>query len=210
MRKPGISETRENIFKFIQTFLSERGYAPTVRDIVKGCNLSSTAVVQHHLNVLEKQGYLHRDPQVVRSIQLMEKDIIEVPLLGTIAAGEPIPVPDSETWTAVAEETLKLTPDIVEKRNDIYALRVKGTSMLDALINDGDIVIMEATQTAADGEMVAVWLKDEKEVTLKRIYREPDRVRLQPANQEIQPIYARPENVEVQGRIITVLRKLGY
>lgn len=209
MRKPGISETRENIFKFIQSFLSERGYAPTVRDIVKGCNLSSTAVVQHHLNVLEKQGYLHRDPQVVRSIQLMEKDIIEVPLLGTIAAGEPIPVPDSETWTAVAEETLKLTPDIVQKRNNIYALRVKGISMLDAFITDGDIVIMEATQTAEDGEMVAVWLKDEKEVTLKRIYRESDRVRLQPANQEIQPIYARPENVEVQGRIITVLRKLG-
>jgi len=209
MRKPGISETRENIFKFIQTFLSERGYAPTVRDIVKGCNLSSTAVVQHHLNVLEKQGYLHRDPQVVRSIQLMGKDIIEVPLLGTIAAGEPIPVLDSETWTAVAEETLKLTPDIIEKKNNIYALRVKGTSMLDALITDGDIVIMEATQTAEDGEMVAVWLKDEKEVTLKRIYRESDRVRLQPANQEIQPIYARPENVEVQGRIITVLRKLG-
>jgi repressor LexA len=209
MRKPGISETRENIFKFIQSFLSERGYAPTVRDIVKGCNLSSTAVVQHHLNVLEKQGYLHRDPQVVRSIQLMEKDIIEVPLLGTIAAGEPIPVPDSETWIAVAEETLKLTPDIVQKRNNIYALRVKGISMLDAFITDGDIVIMEATQTAEDGEMVAVWLKDEKEVTLKRIYRESDRVRLQPANQEIQPIYARPENVEVQGRIITVLRKLG-
>jgi len=210
MRKPGISETRENIFKFIQSFISERGYAPTVRDIVKGCNLSSTAVVQHHLNVLEKQGYLHRDPQVVRSIQLMEKDIIEVPLLGTIAAGEPIPAPDSETWTTVAEETLKLTPDIVEKRNNIYALRVKGISMLDALINDGDIVIMEATQTAEDGEMVAVWLRDEKEVTLKKIYRESDRVRLQPANQQIKPIYARPENVEVQGRIITVLRKLGH
>ena len=140
----------------------------------------------------------------------MEKDIIEVPLLGTIAAGEPIPAPDSETWTTVAEETLKLTPDIVEKRNNIYALRVKGISMLDALINDGDIVIMEATQTAEDGEMVAVWLRDEKEVTLKKIYRESDRVRLQPANQQIKPIYARPENVEVQGRIITVLRKLGH
>ncbi len=210
MRKPGISKTRENIFKFIQSFLSERGYAPTVRDIVKGCNLSSPALVQHHLNILERQGYIHRDPQAVRSIQLVEKDIIEVPLLGTIAAGEPIPVPDSETWTTVAEETLKLTPDIVERRNNIYALRVKGISMLDALINDGDIVIMEATQTAEDGQMVAVWLKEQREVTLKRIYRESDRVRLQPANQEIKPIYARPENVEVQGRIITVLRKLGH
>jgi repressor LexA len=208
MRKPGISETRENIFKFIHSFVSERGYAPTVRDIVKGCNLSSTAVVQHHLNVLERQGYLHRDPQVVRSIQLMEKDVVQVPLLGVIAAGEPIPVPDSETWTSVAEETLKLTPDIVGKRNNIYALRVKGTSMLDALINDGDIVIMEATQSVEDGEMVAVWLRDEQEVTLKKIYREPENIRLQPANSEMKPIYARPNDVEVQGRVIAVLRRL--
>lgn len=208
MRKHGISKTRENILKFIHGFIDERGYAPTVRDIVKGCNLSSTAVVQHHLNILEKEGRIHRDPQVVRSIQLVEKDIIQVPLLGTIAAGEPIPVPDSDTWIQVPQETLKLTTDIVGGRRNIYALKVKGTSMIDSLINDGDIVVMAATQTVDDGEMVAVWLKDEQEVTLKKIYRESGRIRLQPANSEIEPIYTRPENIEVQGKVVAVLRRL--
>ena len=210
MRKPGISETRENILKFIQNFIDERGYAPTVRDIMKGRNLSSTAVVQHHLNILEREGHIHRDPQVVRSIQLVEKDIIEVPLLGTIAAGKPIPVPDSDSWVKAAEEMLKLTTDVVGNKGNIYALKVKGTSMLDALINDGDIVIMEDTQTAEDAEMVAVWLKDEQEVTLKKIYHESKRIRLQPANSEMKPIYARPENVEVQGKVVAVLRRLAH
>jgi len=210
MRKPGISETRENILKFIQNFIDERGYAPTVRDIMKGCDLSSTAVVQHHLNVLERESRIRRDPQVVRSIQLLERNIIDVPLLGTIAAGKPIPVPDSDNWVKGPEEMLKLTPDVVGSKGNIYALKVKGTSMLDALINDGDIVIMEDTQTAEDSEMVAVWLKDEQEVTLKKIYHESKRIRLQPANSEMKPIYVRPENVEVQGKVIAVLRKLAH
>jgi repressor LexA len=209
MRRPGISETRQSILKFIQDFINDKGYAPTVRDIVKGCGLSSTAVVQHHLNILEREGHIHRDPQVVRSIQLVERDIIDVPLLGTIAAGKPIPVPDSDSWVNVPEEMLKLPTDIVGKRDNIYALRVKGTSMLDALVNDGDIVIMEGTQTAEDGEMVAVWLKDEQEITLKKIYREPGRIRLQPANEQMEPIFTNPENVEVQGEVVAVLRRVS-
>jgi repressor LexA len=209
MRKPGISETRESILKFIQDFINDKGYAPTVRDIVKGCGLSSTAVVQHHLNILEREGHIHRDPQVVRSIQLVERDIIDVPLLGTIAAGKPIPVPNSDSWVNVPQETLKLATDVVGNSDNIYALRVKGISMLDALINDGDIVIMEATQTTEDGEMVAVWLKDEQEVTLKRIYREAGRIRLQPANQQMEPIYTSPENVEIQGKVVAVIRRLN-
>ncbi len=210
MRKPVVSKTRENILKFIQGFVDEKGYAPTVRDIVKGCNLSSTSVVQHHLNILEREGHIHRDPQVVRSIQLMEKDVVEVPLLGVIAAGKPIPAPDSDTWVNPPEEMLKLTADVVGNKSDIYALKVKGTSMLDALINDGDIVIMEVTQTAEDGEMAAVWLKNEQEVTLKKIYRESGHIRLQPANSEMKSIYTRPENIEVQGKVVAVLRKLDH
>lgn len=209
MRKPGISETRKNILKFIQISITDRGYAPTVRDIVKGCKLSSTAVVQHHLNVLEREGYIHRDPQVVRSIQLPERNVIDVPLLGTIAAGTPIPVPNSDSWVNAPEETLKLTMDVVGNNDNIYALRVKGTSMLDALINDGDIVVIEAMQTCEDGETVAAWLKDEQEVTLKRLYHESERIRLQPANNEMEPIYTKPENIEVQGRVIAVLRRLA-
>jgi len=207
MRKP---EVRERILEFIRRSFEEKGYAPTVRDIMKGCNLSSTSVVQHHLNILEREGRIHRDPQVVRSIQLMEKDVVEVPLLGTIAAGKPIPVPDSDTWVSPPEETLKLTADVVGNKRNVYALQVKGTSMLDALINDGDIVVMEAVPTAEDGETVAVWLKDRQEVTLKKIYREPGRIRLQPANEQMKPIYAKPDDIEVQGKVVAVVRRLNY
>ena len=203
------SELRERILEYIRLFFDERGYAPTVRDILKGCDISSTSLVQYHLNILEKEGQIRRDPEVFRSIQLVEKDILEVPLLGTIAAGEPIPVVDSDTWSKRAEAMLRLTTDVVGSRGDIYALKVKGTSMLDALINDGDVVIMEAARTAEDGEMAAVWLKDEQEVTLKKIYREPGRIRLQPANSEMRAIYTGPENIEVQGKVVAVLRKLG-
>jgi repressor LexA len=206
MRKP---EVRERILGYIRRFFDEKGYAPTVRDIMRGCNISSTSLVQYHLNVLEKEGQIHRDPEVFRSIQLMEKDVIEVPLLGAIAAGKPIPVPGSDTWVNPPEEMLKLTANVVGNKSNIYALKVKGTSMLDALINDGDIVFMEVTQTVEDGEMAAVWLKSEQEVTLKKIYREPGRIRLQPANSEMKPIYTRPENIEIQGKVVAVLRKLG-
>jgi repressor LexA len=206
MRKP---EIRERILEFIRHSFDEKGYAPTVRDIMRGCNISSTSLVQYHLNVLEKEGHIHRDPEVFRSIQLVEKGIIEVPLLGTIAAGEPIPVLDSGTWISSAEEILRLTMDVVGNKGDIYALKVKGTSMLDALINDGDIVIMEAVQSAENGEMAAVWLKDKQEVTLKKIYREPSRIRLQPANEQMEPIYLIPEDVEVQGKVVAVLRRLN-
>lgn len=205
MRKP---EIRGRILEYIRRFFDERGYAPTVRDILRGCNISSTSLVQYHLNVLEKEKQIRRDPEVFRSIQLVEKDIIEVPLLGTIAAGEPIPVVDSGTWSNRAEETLRLTTDVVGNKGHIYALKVKGTSMLDALINDGDVVIMEVAQTAEDGEMAAVWLKNEQEVTLKKIYREPGRIRLQPANSEMKAIYTGPENIEVQGKVVAVLRRL--
>jgi repressor LexA len=205
MRKP---EIREKILEYIRRFFDEKGYAPTVRDIMRGCSISSTSLVQYHLNVLEKEGQIHRDPEVFRSIQLMEKDVVEVPLLGAIAAGKPIPVPDSDTWVNPPEEMLKLTSNVVGNKSNIYALKVKGTSMLDALINDGDIVFMEVTQTVEDGEMAAVWLKNEQEVTLKKIYREPGRIRLQPANSKMKPIYTKPANIEVQGKVVAVLRKL--
>ncbi len=208
MRKPGHSETRERILKFIRDFIDDRGYAPTVRDIVKGCRLSSTAVVQHHLNVLEREGHIHRDPAVFRSIQLTGKrNMVSVPLLGIIAAGEPIPVPSPETWTSQALEVLELSDELTQGKQ-VYALRVKGLSMVDALIDDADIVLMEPATTANDGDMVAVWLRDEQEVTLKRIYLEPGRVCLRPANRTMASVYHRPENVEVQGRVIGVLRKL--
>ena len=207
MRKPGLNSTRENILQFIHGFIDERGYSPTVRDILKGCGISSTAVVQYHLDVLEKEGRIHRDPEIFRSIRLSEKKgSIMIHVLGTIAAGTPIPVPNSDNWTQ-ATETLELPQDMVGKK-PVFALKVKGQSMIDALIDDGDIVLMETANSAENGEMVAVWLKDREEVTLKRFYAGKDKVILQPANQTMKPILQNPDNVEIQGKVIGVIRKL--
>jgi len=206
-----ISSTRQRILTFIRDFLEDKGYAPTVRDIVRGCNISTTSVVQHHLDKLEREGYIQRDPQVFRSIRLVGKGqpvSIEVPLLGTIAAGEPIPVPTPDTWVTTPQETLRLTKELTQGKEAVYALKVKGTSMIDALIDDGDIVLMQPVSAVHDGDMVAVWLKDRQEVTLKKLYREPDRICLKPANRMMEPIYENPENVEIQGKVIGVLREL--
>jgi repressor LexA len=209
MKKPGINQTRENVLSYIRDFLDDKGYAPTVRDILKGCSISSTAVVQHHLNILEREGHIHRDPEIFRSIQLLGRsNIVHIPLLGTIAAGAPIPVPTSESWQIDPLETLDLTDDLTQGKENVFALKVKGLSMIDALIDDGDTVLMQATNSAENGDMVAVWLKDKQEVTLKRFFNEQDKIRLQPANTQMKPIYADPKNVEVQGKVVGVIRKL--
>lgn len=208
MKKSSTNTTREKIRDFINAFFEDRGYAPTVRDILKGCSLSSTAVVQHHLNILEREGYIHRDPEVFRSIQLMDrKNLIKVPVLGTIAAGDPIPVPTSDSWETEAIDTLDLTDEITEGK-DVFALKVKGLSMIDALIDDGDIVLMQPTNTAVDGDMVAAWIEDKQEVTLKRVFHESNRIRLQPANSTMEPIYVNPDNLNIQGKVVGVIRKL--
>jgi repressor LexA len=208
MKKPGISPTRQRIFKYIHDFFDEKGYAPTVRDILKGCSISSTAVVQHHLNVLEKEGRIHRDPEVFRSIQLADKtNLVRIPLLGTIAAGQPIPVPSSDTWETEALDTLELTDEITQGK-EVFAVKVKGFSMIDAYISDGDIVLLQPVHSVNDGEMVAAWLKEDQEVTLKKIYRDKAQVRLQPANTQMEPIYVEPENVEIQGKVVGVIRKI--
>ncbi len=215
MRQINRNQTRERIFQYIRSFLHEHDYAPTVRDILKGCDISSTAVVQHHLDVLQREGRILRDPEVFRSIRLtdntarstMKNNIVNVPLLGMIAAGEPIPVPDADTWQKQELETIEL-PHEITGNHEVFALKAKGQSMIDALIDDGDIVIMEPVHTAQAGEMVAVWLKDRREVTLKRIYFERDSIRLQPANQTMKPIFQPVDNVEIQGRVIGVIRKL--
>jgi len=206
---------RQQIIDFIRNFMEEKGYPPTVRDIQYGCGISSTSVVDYHLKVLEKSGHLRRDPEVSRGIDLLDRSPvlsskIQVPIIGYIAAGEPIPVPTDDTWDAAAgAEMFEVSKELTQGRPDIYALKVKGWSMIDALINDGDIVLMQYVNTVDNGEMAAVWLKAEKEATLKKVYMEPGRVRLQPANRQMKPIYTDPENVEIQGRVIAVIRQLG-
>jgi len=205
-----LTQKRQQLLDFITSFVRKKGYAPSVRDIARGCNISSSSVAQYHLNVLEREGYIHRDREVSRSIGLLREstDIVRIPLLGVIAAGKPIPVPSEDTWTTPPQESLEIPHTLVGSRDKLFALRVKGTSMIDALISDGDVVLMQSLNSAQDGDMVAVWLKDEQEVTLKRIYREPKRICLKPANSLMKPIYTSPDNVEIQGKVVGVLRKL--
>lgn len=206
-----LSTKQKQILSFLTHFLQEKGYPPSIRDVGKACGISSTSVVNYNLNILERERYIRRDPEVSRGIEVVKRPrrdrIVHVPLLGYIAAGHPIPVPDEETWNSITPlEVLELTQQVTKNKKNLYALKVNGMSMIDAFINDGDIVLMQSAQTAENGEMVAVWLKAEKETTLKRFYAEGGRVRLQPANQEMKPIYVDSENVEIQGKVVGVLR----
>ncbi len=210
-----LSSKQRCVVNFIRSFLLDNSYPPSIRDIVAGCNLSSTSVADYNLNILEKKGYLRRHREVSRGIELLTRppapeDRVLVPIIGVIAAGQPIPVPDDDIWdSTAASETVELTSGLTRGREGIYALKVKGSSMMDALINDGDMVLMQHVSVVENGEMAAVWLKSEREVTLKKFYAEPGRIRLQPANSQMKPIYALPDNIEVQGRVIAVIRQLG-
>ena len=211
-----LSERQNKILEFLKTFTLDNGYPPTIREIGKAVGITSTSVVNYNLDALQRAGYIYRDRTVSRGIRLAEGleelvsavDLIRIPLLGRIAAGAPIEVPegafDKDT------DTIELTPDLLPaQREGIYALKVQGTSMIDALINDGDIVVMRHTTTANNGDMVAAWLADREETTLKRFFHEGDRVRLQPENQTMDPIYVDADKVQVQGRVVTVIRQLN-
>ncbi len=205
-----LSEKQQRILKFLGDFIEEKDYPPSIRDIQRGCSISSTSVVDYNLKRLEERGYIRRDREVSRAIELLDRSggrrrrRLTVPLLGKIAAGSPIPTPP-ETLPPDYEE-VEVTEQETRGRPRAFALRVEGTSMIDALINDGDIVILEPTQSCDDGEMVAVWLKAENETTLKKLYHEGDRIRLQPMNAQMGPIYTPAENVEVQGRVLSSIR----
>lgn len=211
-----LSAKQQSILRFIRDFLREKDYPPSIRDIQEGCNISSTSVVDYNLKALERMGFLRRDREVSRAIELLDRGsrrtrTLFVPVVGQIAAGQPIPVPGAESFSpAEFEEDVEVTPEMTHGKDNVFALRVKGTSMIDALVNDGDLVLMEPTSAWDNGDMVAVWLKDRQETTLKKIYKEDgDRVRLQPANVTMEPIYANARDVEVQGKVLYRLGR-GY
>lgn len=213
MRKR-LSPKQQRILEFIREFYQENGLPPTVRDIQKACGISSTSVVDYNLHILQREGYLRRIPDVARGLELLEEGVrvrstVRVPLMGYIAAGEPVPVPSEEGWSTQPLETLELPRELLGGERNVYALRVRGTSMIDALIDDGDVVLVEPAHEVAAGQMAVAWLRREKEATLKRFYKEGNQVRLQPANTQMEPIYQPAENVEVQGRVVGVLRMLG-
>ena len=209
-----LSDKQRRIISYIDRFLTDKGYPPSIRDIQAGCKISSTSVVDYNLNILENRGYLRRHADVSRGITLLNREptselSVAVPVIGMIAAGEPIPVPTPDTWdVAAVSETMTVSRELTRDKEDVYALRVKGTSMIDALINDGDIILMQHVNAVENGEMAAVWLKEEKEATLKKVYAESNRIRLQPANEQMRPLFVAPENVEIQGKVIAVIRQI--
>lgn len=220
------AERKQKIIECIARTVAERGYPPSVREIADAVGLASTSAVHHHLITLERDGLLERGSHSSRALRLtargeaeiagphlvparvprrvtpfrmpVERDVLALPVLGEIAAGQPI-----EAY-ADGAESLDV-PRSLQARDDSYVLRVRGKSMIDALIDDGDYVVVQPQATARDGDIVVALLEDNG-VTLKRFYREQDRIRLQPANAEMEPIYA--SEVQIQGKVVGVIRKL--
>jgi len=218
------AERREKILDCIARTVTERGYPPSVREIADAVGLASTSAVHHHLLALERDGLLERGSHSSRALRLttraesargtaparrsgrvtpfrmpLERDVLRLPVLGEIAAGQPI-----EAYEEAAESLD--VPRSMPAHENAYVLRVRGKSMIDALIDDGDYVIVQPQATARDGDIVVALLEDNG-VTLKRFYRERDRIRLQPANDEMEPIYA--SEVQIQGKVVGVIRKLA-
>jgi repressor LexA len=225
-RKAGLSERHKNILKFLEKFQEENGFPPSIREIGENTNISSTSVVNYYLNQLEEMKYIERESNVSRGIRLIRtlegnllkaaqaiSDMFTVPVVGRIVAGEPVPVPssdfsyyDQETGIDIARSLLPAK----EKTEDLFALEVQGDSMIDAMVNDGDIVVMRPITRAENGEMVAVWLSDRDETTLKYFFSENGKVRLQPANPSMKPIIIdNPAQVQVQGKVVLVIRRMG-
>lgn len=213
--KNRLSQRQQRILEFIQKFMDEHQYPPTVRDIQNGCEVSSTSVVDYNLHKLQGMGYLRREPEVSRGIELIgeglrgsKRDIQSVPIMGSIAAGEPLQVPDAPAYASESVDTIDLPPFLTRDRQNVFALRVKGTSMIDALVADGDLVLLEPASDASNGEMVAAWIDSKEETTLKRFYMEGDMVRLQPENETMEPIMVSAKDVSVRGKVVGVVRTM--
>ncbi len=218
--KKELSERQQNVLNFIRAHMKMRGYPPTVREIGEAVGVKSTSLVTYYLKQLEERGLITREASKSRAILLTQKSIvpesipvqidnrnvISVPFLGYIAAGLPINVdalPESEL------DAIQINKALFKREfSNLYALEVQGNSMIDALINDGDMVILQHQQTIDNGQMAAVWLKSREETTLKKVYQEGKRIRLQPANPTMEPIYVAANDVEIQGKVVLVIRRL--
>ena len=201
-----LTKRQKEVVDFIAKFVDDNGYSPSYEEIARGLNLASLATVHKHISALETKNYLKRGFNRSRSLDLGPKYMqehrrqreMEVPLLGRIAAGKPV--------EAVEQRATLSFADFAGHR-DTYALEVRGDSMIEDHICDGDMILVERTAEVHDGDIV-VALVSEAETTLKRIYREAgDRIRLQPANSSLEPIFVPASEVQVQGRLLAVLRK---
>lgn len=232
-RSKNLTERQLRILQVLEDFQKTVGYPPSIREIGIKAKISSTSVVNYYLDQLEEMGYIQRVGKVSRGIKLLHTpaqpaaalssavaavrervgEMLRIPMVGRIVAGAPMPVPQSDFAYYDTESAVDVAASLLpnrERGNDLFALEVQGDSMIDALVYDGDIVIMKPALTAHNGEMVAVWLNDRDETTLKYFYLEKDgRVRLQPANRTMQPIYIdNPSNVQIQGKVVMVIRQI--
>lgn len=214
-RKEGLSEPQKKVLEVLGFYQQRFGYPPSIREIQVRAGLSSTSVVNYYLDQLQERGLIERDNRVSRGIRLVNQalgDLLRIPLMGRIVASAPVPVPASDFNYFDAESNVEIARSQIssrERTNELFALQVQGDSMIDAMVNDGDIVIMKRSTEVHNGDMVAVWLNDRDETTLKYFYLENGRVRLQPANPTMNPIYIDdPSVVEIQGKVVMVIRQV--
>jgi repressor LexA len=218
-KSKGLGERHQKILDFLLDYQRENHYPPSIREIGEKTGISSTSVVNYYLDQLEKRGMIQRDRKISRGVRLSgpngSTDTFRVPILGPIAAGLPLPELDpnvsymNDSETNAVEIARSLLPS-KEKVDNLFALEVQGDSMIDAMINDGDIVVMRPANEAHNGEMVAVWLPRDNEATLKYFFKEKDRYRLQPANPTMKPIYVKKsEPLEIKGKVVMVIRRMG-
>ncbi len=197
-----LTKRQREILDYLNEFIEQHGYAPSLEEIGRRFGLSSLATVHKHLTNLQDKGFIRRAWNRSRSVELVRAPLggraLDLPLLGYVAAGAPIEA-------VVSYETGTVREDLIGTR-DTYALRVRGDSMIDEQIRDGDLVVVEDRQTAQNGEMV-IALLDGSDVTLKKFYRENDHIRLQPANDAVAPIIVRADKVQVQGVVVGVMRR---
>lgn len=227
----GLNEKHVKVLQIIDTYSAKFGYPPTIREIMERAVLSSTSVVNYYLDQLEEKGYIERDRGVSRGLRVIKQygealvttaervvdtlnELLQIPLVGRIVASKPIPFPDSDFNPYDAESSMisiarDMLPEPGRNISDLFAMEVRGDSMIDAMVNDGDIVILKKTREARNGEMVAIWLNDNNETTLKYFFDDGDHIRLQPANPTMDPIYINDRStVEVHGKVVMVVRQL--
>jgi repressor LexA len=234
-KSKGLSERHRKILEFLESHQNKFGYPPSIREIGEKTGISSTSVVNYYLDQLEKMGYIERDRRISRGVRLTDKltevvqgvtstakgtaaalhnaveDLLRIPVMGRIVAGKPIPVPASDFNYVDAETSVEIARSMLPTRDisNLFALEVKGDSMIDAMVNDGDYVILRPAVEAQNGEMVAIWLPDENETTLKYFYKEKDGYRFQPANPNYKPIHRKKnERVEIRGKVVMVVRQV--
>jgi repressor LexA len=199
-----VSDKQREILAFIERFIEEKGYPPTYEEIRVALEISSKSLVDYHLGVLESAELLTRSPNTPRGIRLHQTEsTVSVPVM--------VETPPKQVLSALSElnpeDVIELTYDIVPSGQNLYALRVQNGARLEALLNEGDILIMQPQTRAKNGELVAARLLDRNELTFRRYYRENGHVRLQPDNPMMQPFIVKPHAVEVQGKVVAVIRQ---